>query len=61
MKKTLLAALAALFATADLVAGIKFTYKVRTDGNVAITSFGKSTKGAVTVPSEVDGKKVVAL
>ena len=61
MKKTLLAALAALFATTDLVADIKFTYKVRTDGNVAITSFAKSTKGAVAVPSEIDGKKIVAL
>ena len=61
MKKPLLAVLAALFATADLVADIKFTYTVRTDGNVAITAFAKSTKNAVTVPSEVDGKKVVAL
>ena len=56
MKKTLLAALAALFATTDLVADIKFTYTVRTDGNVAITSFAKSTSGAVAVPSEIDGK-----
>lgn len=60
MKKTLFAAVAALFAATQLVAE-SYTYTVRSDGKVAILSYAKSTSGAVTVPSKVDGKTVVAL
>lgn len=60
MKKTLIAALAALFAATDVVAA-SYTYTVRTDGKVAIVAYAKSTSGAVAVPSTVEGKPVVAL
>lgn len=60
MKKTLIAALAALFAATDVVAA-SYTYTVRTDGKVAIVAYAKSTSGAVSVPSTVEGKPVVAL
>lgn len=60
MKKTLFAAVAALFAATQLVAE-SYTYTVRSDGKVVILSYAKSTSGAVTVPSKVDGKTVVAL
>ena len=60
MKKALFAAVAALFATTELVAE-SFTYTIRSDGKAVIVSYAKSTSGAVTVPSKVDGKTVVAL
>ena len=60
MKKTLIAALAALFAATDVVVA-SYTYTVRTDGKVAIVAYAKSTSGAVSVPSTVEGKPVVAL
>ena len=60
MKKALFAALAALFGATDLVAET-YTYTIRSDGKVAIIGYAKSTSGAITVPSKVDGKTVVAL
>ena len=64
MKKTVLmtalAALACCLSAAELRA-VTFTYKVRSDGNLAIISVPKSTKGAVSIPAELVGKKVVAL
>ena len=61
MKKTMFAALAAMFATAAAFADGSFTYMVRSDGKVVLTAFTKSTGGAVIVPAEVNGRKVVSL
>lgn len=62
MRIKTLAAAAALLAASELAAATAtYTYVVRTDNTVAIIGYAKSTKGAVSVPSTVDGKKVAAL
>ncbi len=61
MKKTMFAALAAMVAAATALADGSFTYMVRSDGKVVLTAFTKSTGGAVVVPAEINGRKVVSL
>ena len=38
-----------------------YTYKVGTDGKITITGCDKSAKGAITIPSEIDGKSVTSI
>ena len=38
-----------------------YTYKVGSDGTVTITGCDKSAKGAITIPSEIDGKPVTSI
>ena len=38
-----------------------YTYKVGSDGTVTITSCDKSAKGAITIPSKIDGKPVTSI
>ena len=61
MKKSIFAALAAMFVTATAFADGSFTYMVRSDGKVVLTAFTKSAGGAVSVPAEINGRKVVSL
>ena len=38
-----------------------YTYEVGTDGKITITDCVESTKGAITIPSEIDGKPVASI
>ena len=38
-----------------------YTYKVGTDGKITITDCKESAKGAITIPSEIDGKPVTSI
>ena len=38
-----------------------YTYKVGTDGTITITGCDKSAKGAITIPSKIDGKSVTSI
>ena len=38
-----------------------YTYKVGTDGTITITDCKESAKGAITIPSEIDGKSVTSI
>ncbi len=38
-----------------------YTYKVGTDGKITITDCKESAKGAITIPSEIDGKSVTSI
>ena len=38
-----------------------YTYKVGTDGKITITDCDESAKGAITIPSEIDGKSVTII
>ena len=38
-----------------------YTYKVGSDGTVTITGCDKSAKGAITIPSKIDGKSVTSI
>ena len=38
-----------------------YTYKVGTDGKITITDCDESAKGAITIPSEIDGKPVTRI
>ena len=45
-------------AKSDLTYDI-YTYRVLTDNTVTITGCDRSAKGAITIPSQIDGKPVV--
>ena len=38
-----------------------YTYEVGTDGTITITGCDKSAKGAITIPSKIDGKPVTSI
>ena len=38
-----------------------YTYEVGTDGKITITDCDESAKGAITIPSEIDGKPVTSI
>ena len=38
-----------------------YTYEVGTDGTITITGCDKSAKGAITIPSKIDGKSVTSI
>ena len=38
-----------------------YTYEVESDGTVTITSCDKSAQGAITIPSQIDGKPVTSI
>ena len=38
-----------------------YTYEVSKDGTIIITGCVESTKGAITIPSEIDGKSVTSI